>query len=65
MQGIAFMGKVWGGAVIPHSRIAYDILSLFRGDGVYLSMIGYDIFLSDPQQGLRKVLFLCRAVGPS
>ena len=45
------------GSVIPHPKLQGHWLELFRSDGVLLSELVMDIFLKDPQGGIRAKIF--------
>lgn len=51
-----------GGDLIPHPDIAYDLTTLFMGNGAQPLSAGADLFLRDLQSGLLSV-WLCGAVG--
>ncbi|XP_044130369.1 uncharacterized protein LOC122923581 isoform X2 [Bufo gargarizans] len=47
-----------GGVVVRHRQLEGDNRSLMRPDGVHLSDIGLDIFLSGIQDGIEQAMFL-------
>lgn len=56
-----YMGRLavmLGGFVIYHPKIRFSEPDLFWGEGVHLSVLGADIFLSDLQQGLEEAVWV-------
>lgn len=54
-------GSTGGG--ISHPQIGFDDPSLYRGDGIHLSLAGTDIFLFNLQQALRSLFGFCGGSG--
>lgn len=47
-----------GGVVVRHWHLEGDNSRLMRADGVHLTDIGLDIFLSGIQDGVKQALFI-------